>query len=225
MAREYDFHNLIEKQDPEGKEEQWKRIGRDCSPENFPARSFPVRKRFFVKRTAVSVASVFVVAVVLSVGIPKFINKEETGRYCTQADYNRISVGKTIKDYSQEIDTDLLFFDWYEKTDGFVDYEYRLNDNDELICFEEQIFDDNGNLLKIYLTDTRTEIDVLNEHNKICVNRYQIKEIGVRWGADQFVTYARLEYNNYRYYINSENPDGEYMLSLLGTLLTRDSVG
>ena len=64
-------------------------------------------------------------------------NDDNKGRYFTSQSYEIVATQSTLKEYAQEIGKDLLYFDWYAETDHFKDRAWRLNDTQELICFQE----------------------------------------------------------------------------------------
>lgn len=181
----------------------------------------PGRKRRVKKAVACSFACVAVVAVG-TVCAFRFLPRSDDGpRYCTQADYTISDAGQTLKEYAQSTGTNLLYFDWYENAFHLEDYTYRLNDSQEIVCFQEDIINgETGDYVKIYVVNSEIQIDILESYHQRCVTVNQYDNIDVYWTYSQFESNAYFTYENYTYYLSLDQPMEENsILSLIETLL------
>ena len=170
---------------------------------------------------ACSLACVAVVAVG-TVCAFRFLPRPDDGpRYCTQADYTISDAGQTLKEYAQSTGTNLLYFDWYDTAEYLEDNVYRLNDSDEVVCFQEDIISgETGESIVLYVVDNNTEIDILSRYRSSCTSNVDISGISVYWTTNLVEARAYFTYENYTYYLSLDQPMEENsILSLIETLL------
>ncbi|MDE5552923.1 MAG: hypothetical protein K2I67_00010, partial [Malacoplasma sp.] len=142
-------------------------------------------------------------------------------RYCTYSDYYISETDITIKQYGLDTGKSLLYFDWYDTTEYYFNQEYKLNDTDEIICLEENIVDENGALIYLYLTDYHTDIDFIKIDTDNCTNILSINSIDVKWRITSETGYACFSYDKHNYYLKIEGvEDKEYIENLVSTLLS-----
>ncbi len=215
MSKERKFHNLIEEQNPDEKQELWNRIESALKEENLAGEISVPKKKFLSWRKITALATSFVLvttAIVLG-GLKIFSGKEvpeDKSRYCTQNEYEVLPTQLTLKEYGEQLNTEILFFDWYAETESVNGYIYQLKSSEEVICFREEIVDINtGNLVRIYVTDNKTQIDILDPYKEICTNENQVSNIKVYWVSKTFRANTYFEYQNYRYFIELETPEDD----------------
>lgn len=220
---EKEFHKLIEQQGAEETEQAWQRIKARLNEEPEavaqpkPKKRCPAR----VKKIAVICASVAIVAAAgisfsLGFGLQKPVDEN---RYCSMGEYEMIVSEKTLKDYIVEYNVNVLYLDWYDETDEYSNTAYRLKDSEEFICFYESFVDFDYNYVNLYVTDTRTEIDILNKFKFETEEQSDIITTCVSYIVNDKKTYAKFEYSGYRYFIELELEDSDYVLNIAEQLL------
>ena len=84
---------------------------------------------------------------------------------------------------------------------------YYLNDTGEEICYYEEILNgETGDFVKIYITDNRTDIDVLERIKEVCINSKEISEQIIKYNSLLMKACAFFEYQGYRYYLELSQP-------------------
>ncbi len=220
MSRERKFHNLIKNQNREEKDRLWEKIEKELGNENITV-VVPRKKKFSMGRFVAIASSCVVVVTVAAVTISHFLpNQEDDTRYRTQADYEKLSTDISLKEYSQEIGKELLYFDWYNCVDLLKDTIYQLNDTGEIICFQEDMINgETGQSIRFYVIDDKTKIDILEPYHTLCSQKSQVKDIQVNWISSLKEANAYFEYNHYNYYLTVDAPEtSETILELIGTL-------
>jgi len=222
--RERDFHKLIKQHDSESREKLWEDRIKNKIP--FEGQEEAVNNggntATIVKRAVIPAVAVFAVVLTLILLLVfKPWVKQSKFRYCSIEDYTINSTDMTLKDYSERIGEDLLYFDWYNKTETLLDYVYQLNNTSEIICFSEEMTDVNtGSTVSIYVTDNFTKIDFLEAIYESCIINRSVENVNVSWQISDFDASAHFEYNSYNYCLRIENPtDENYLFSLIGHLL------
>lgn len=210
MSREKKFHQWIESQNQEEKARVWKKIeermangeGQPIAPVEKPA----VKPKWGWKKiTAIATACVVVVCLSV-VTLVKFLGGEEI-RYCSADQYTRSETTKNLKEYSQEIDKEILYFDWYDLTEGLENSVYELNETKEIICYRENIINpETGDLLTIYITPKSIQIDFLEELKANTEKIDVYNEITILWGGDFTIANASFEYGDYKYNLELSEP-------------------
>ena len=227
MSRERKFHELIEQQNREEKDVVWAKI-QQKEAEREKEKSAPVspKLRSFCWRKWMPILASSLTAVViggfatwgfLSLNDGKNDNK---GRYFTSQSYEIVATQTTLKDYAQDIGKDLLYFDWYEETDYLQDVVWRLNDTQEIICFQEEIIDINtGCKVKLHALEADTEIEDLSRDMETD-RKSEIGEIPIDWNYSRFGACANFVYEDYKYYVRVDEPiDENHILDLVEELL------
>ena len=227
MSKEQDFHRLIEQQDTERKEELWKRIESQTEEVDDVSNSCntlaKTRKNVINNKNLLIISSVFLLVAVLTlvtvILIPKN-NEIDNLRYCKDGDYYIIKSDITLKQYANQNNLDILYFDWYDEIDYFEEQQFKLNDTDEVICLQEEIIDINGIYLLFYVTDDKTELDLLSIFSDLCIETTTIGATEVKRSINSRDSYAMFAYNGYRYYLKAEEViEQDYVLSLVNDLL------
>lgn len=222
MSRERKFHELIEEQNREEKDAVWAKIQQRDEPISVSpkARSFSWRKwtPILASSFAVVVIGGFATWGFLSLNDGK--NNDNKGRYFTSQSYKTVEVQYTLKEYAQEIEKSLLYFDWYAETDHLQDVAWQLNDTQEIICFQEEIVDVNsGCIVYICVMEADAIIEGFSFDEETDTES-EINGLTVDWRYTRFKANANFEYEGYAYYLRVEEPiDENYILDLVEELL------
>jgi len=239
MSKDKDFHKLIEKQDEEKKNLVWRKIQTqttndesNLNVENVGeviALSKNKSKRNFILSAAISALIIIGLILGLLLGFNRkpddFSNSpNDEIRYCTIDDYYIDKTDINIEKYNEENDLNLLYFDYYDKTEYYADAHYKLNNTDEVICLFEEIYDDNFAYINIYITDNKTDIDAIKFIKNASNKQTEVKSIKVNFGLDLNILCAHFEYNGYLYYLSVEYEQSEeqYIINLIDKLLARN---
>ncbi len=230
MSIESEFHSLIEQQDSEGKRKVWDKINGNIGAEtNFIDDAVQVSnnalsinpKKIYISAYCVLAALAVVALILILTSKPG--NPAGDVRFCSAADYSVNETTQTLKDYSQETNKDLLYFDWYEETEYLNDKVVRLNSDNEIICFMEEISDiESGYLIRIDVTDNLTVLDFLENFESSCPNSHTIDDIEIIWGVSEFGANAKFEYKSHIYYLSiSDVIEEDYFIYLIEQLITK----
>ena len=210
MSREKKFHQWIESQNQEEKDRVWKKIEeRMANGEGqpiIPVEKTAVKNKWSWKKiTAIATACVAVVCLSV-VTLVKFLGGEEI-RYCTADQYTNSATTKTVKQYSQEIGKNILYFDWYDTTEYVEDFVYTLNETSEIICYRENILNpETGDLLTIYVTQKSIQMDFLEKIGGDKKQVYTHNNVRITWEVFVSKGYASFEYGDYKYNLELSEP-------------------
>ena len=228
MSKERKFHEFIEQQNREGKDAVWAKLQQKEAEreqkKSVPA--LPKTRSFFGRKWVTIVASSLAVVVIgvfstwgfLSLNDGK--NNDNNGRYFTSQSYEKVFTQLTLKEYAQEIEKSLLYFDWYEETDFVEDYAWQLKDTQEIICFHEEIIDINtGCKVKLLVMPVDTIIEDFFGDEETD-RKSEIDGTQVDWRYSKFRANAKFIYEDYSYYLRLEEPiDENHILDLVEELL------
>ena len=126
-------------------------------------------------------------------------------RYCSGDSYN---VNSNIKKHSEYNDLNFLYFNWYDITDYRENFIYQTKEDDEIICYNENMIDINtGSLVHVYIMENNISLDVLSPLDELLINENEINGVPVKWqnGVDIY-SVAKFEYEGWKYYIKVEYP-------------------
>ncbi len=226
MSRERKFHELIEQQNREKKDAVWAKIQQKEAErlEKEPTPAFPKARSFSWRKWAPIVASSFVAVLVGVFALWKFLpldDKTNDGRYFDSHSYEIIDTQRTLKDYAQEIEKNLLYLDWYAETDSLTDQVWQLKDTQEIICFNEEIIDINtGCKVEMFVVEADAVIEDFFADEETDT-KSEIKGVQIDWQYSRFRAYANFVYEDYRYYLRVKEPiDENYILTLIEELLS-----
>lgn len=225
MSIERDFEKLVIKQNPEQKKASWQKIQKmleedeqetvaDIEFGNTLAKSFFSNRRNII--IIVSSALVLLTAAILMLVylLPEPLPPK---RYCAMGDYYIVSSDISIKEYSEQNDLSLFYF---EDSEYAVYEHYKLKDDDEIICLKEELSDEDGNYISYYITDKNTEIDILTNYSNLCINKINVKTVDVNWVVHMNTTLITFNQGDWNYYINIDNiVEQGYVENLLKTLI------
>lgn len=206
MSRESKFHNLIEQQSQENKRKSWERLENCCDYITTTTGQESVIAKMNNKKFIIILAAfVFMLCSFLIIFITTLPNEQNFNRYCSNEDYNIIPTTETLKDYSETTGKEILFFDWYEQSNYYIDYIFQLKETSEIICYREYMEAiGSDNIIIISITDENTEIDIFETYKLMCDNHYKYKNIDINWGGQE-TCYAYFVYKDYTYYIEIDN--------------------
>lgn len=225
MSIERNFEKLVIEHNPEQKKASWQKIQKmleedeqetvaDIEFGNTLAKSF-----FSNRRNLIIIVSSALVLLTAAILMLVFLLPEPLPpkRYCAMGDYYIVSSDISIKEYSEQNDLSLFYF---EDSEYAVYEHYKLKDDDEIICLKEELSDEDGNYLSYYITDNNTEIDVFSEYSNICVNSIVVNSVNIEWGYYVSSTRVFFNYGNWNYYIDIQSiVDETSVENLLKTLI------
>lgn len=132
-------------------------------------------------------------------------------RFYSESEYSQIITDTTLKEYSDDNNLGLLYFDWYDETYYIEDMVYTLNESGDVVCYRETVFDNAlGNLIVLFVVENNVNLDFLNIIENTCTFDYQT-ESGqhILWGGDELSVYAILGYNGFKYYLQVDDINGK----------------
>ncbi len=225
MSIERDFEKLVIEHNPEQKKASWQKIQKmleedeqetvaDIEFGNTLAKSF-----FSNRRNIIIIVSSALVLLTAAILMLVFLLPEPLPpkRYCAMGDYYIVSSDISIKEYSEQNELSLFYF---EDSEYAVYEHYKLKDDDEIICLKEELSDEDGNYISYYITDKNTEIDILTNYSNLCINKINVKTVDVNWVVHMNTTLITFNQGDWNYYINIDNiVEQDYVENLLKTLI------
>ncbi len=212
----------------EREEELFKKIQRKLNLSDPTPATAPKRKRFSSRKLwaicapvatcfLIGVSSLLYFAVFKPSPAPTIPNKN---RYCSQEDYKARPADRTLKEYSEQNENKILYFDWYEYADEVISSVYILNETAEIIAFQEIIVNgETGNYIEFNTTDNYTEIEEFSSYTQNCKLTHQIGNTTIYWAYNRSDGQMYWEYEGYRYYLTVIGPtDSTSALALISEL-------
>lgn len=222
MSKEQDFHKQIIEQNQEEKNSLWRKIEQQQDEEVIELGEVLGKKHRLSTKIIILVSSFFclLVAIAIVLVCTLTIKKEDTIRYCKSEDCYFIDTDSSIEKYAEENGKELLFFDWYEESEYYIDQHYKLKDTDEIICLREELIDKNGNYIVQHITAVNIKLDFLDSYQK-CTESVIIKSCKVYWSSDSSTGQkAYFAYEDHIYYLFIEAlADEQYILKLVEDLI------
>lgn len=223
MSKEQEFRELLENQNADEKSRVWNKMEQRLDEEEIELGEVLRKKHVLSKAKITLICSfaIFIIAltvILICLFVPK---KDNQIRYCVTGDYYSIETDISIEQYSKDNNLNLLYFDWYNNSEYYVDEQYKLNTSNEVICLREELLDDDGVYIIQYITDKNIRIDFLDLYLITCKNNHNISSVEVKSGISNGSTYAFFSYKSYNYYLTlEETSDEQYVLSLIEELLS-----
>jgi len=226
MAKDQKIHQIIERQDLDGKEKTLEKLqiklaeeGIDVSDAEKPA---TVKKAFWTKRN-VAFISVAVVLILSGILIPLLLPREPGIRYCTLDDYHVLETEQYISEYATQNNKPMLYFSWKGGAERVIGQQYLLNDTDEAICWYEDGFDAEGAMLYYFVADKHYELDFLNDYKVVCTSKTTVDKTEILYGEHINIAYAMFKHGNYAYYVQVDDaPDLNYIFTVVEKLLSSE---
>lgn len=211
--RERDVHNLIEQQESEAKQRIYGSIKEraDFSPS---VKKQPRRIKLAVLATVMT--CLVVLAVVLPITLRS--NKNDGTRFCDASQYQVEQVTQTLKEYSQQKNSGMLYVDWYNVAEDVqTQIAYNVDDHADVVFFQEGIINgETGETVILYITDNKTSVDILKNYQN-CNEEISVADSVVNWTIDQvlYTTYIKFTHKDYTYYLEFDNAYDEQQISQL----------
>lgn len=234
MSKERKFHEWIEQQNREEKDRVWAKIQqkeeerlsaaqqerKEEQPVVQKPTSFSWRKRAAIAATSLAVILIGAFSIVKFFPFDDSPGDDNSERYFDVLSYDMVETQTTLKEYAQEINENLLYFDWYQDADYLKDYNWWTKDTQEIICFQEENVDvDTGCLITIFVTEANTKIESFSSDENTDSN-FVLNGVSINWRFYTDRAIANFEYEDYRYYLRIKEPlDEEYVFTLLEELL------
>lgn len=230
MSREYEFHKLIESQDEQHKKDLWQNIQHSLEEDNSEAeingnaiilKSNKQKLKHKIAGLVLSfvVLTIAVIAILIS---PVRSGPVDNFRYCNKNEYYINDTDKSVKQYAAENNKDIKYFSWFDEVSYFADKQCKLNTTDEVICLYEEIIDLNDAYVQYYITDNKTEIDLIKPITDLCVQTVFLGGVKINCcsHSNEGSSSAWFEYSGYKYYLSVEDgPEQDYVLTLISELL------
>ena len=212
MSKEDKIHEWIESQNSERKQRHLEKLQTELGIQTEIPQP-KLRKRFFTRKL-VAICSSAAVTIVITLSLVLYFTvfhpnptPTEKSRYCTQEDYTVSKTTMTLKEYGEQEEKNLLYFDWYDSADEIVSSIYALNDTAEIIAFEEEIVNGNtGNIARLGVTDNHTEIEEFTPYKNNCKRQTKIDTVTVFWEYNRSDGQMYWEYEGYKYYLTIMGP-------------------
>lgn len=206
------IHDLIERGNKETKEKSWQVLEESLCYNQVSEKQGNGGATLSValNKKVVFAATIFLVLLCVAlILILYYVNDKRTFddfRFYAESDYSQTITDTTLKEYSDDNNLGLLYFDWYDETYYIEDIVYTLNESGDVVCYRETIFDNAlGNLVILFVVENNVSLDFLNIIDNACIFDYQTKS-GQQafWGGDELNAYARINHLEYTYYIQVE---------------------
>lgn len=224
------IHDFIEQGNKETKEKSWQVLEEDLYSNQISVqqKNGGATLSVALNKKVVLVATIFLVLLGIAfILIFYYVNDKRTVdefRFYAESDYSQTITDTTLKEYSDDNNLGLLYFDWYDETYYIEDIVYTLNESGDVVCYRETIFDnDLGNLIVLFVVENDVSLEFLNIIDNACIFDYQTKS-GQQafWGGDELNAYARINHLEYKYYIQVEriNESPEDILHYVENLIS-----
>ncbi len=211
MSKEKKFHQLIEELDQEQKKAAWEKIKENDVVYDTQSVSFPAPKKrgiaVWKKALATGALSVLIVGVGAFVGVKYFLKDDQpTTRYYDTSMYETQASSMTLKQRVEQENKELLFLDWYDITDFYLDQVYILNGVNQEIGYYEKIVDINtGSLVEINIVNKAYQLQSLENFDKT-TDISAIGSVQINWISTKNTSRAKFSYGEYNYYVMLEYP-------------------
>lgn len=211
--REKDVHNLIEKQNPDAKQQLWDYLQAQIDEATLPRKQVVEAKpKRNWKWAFVAVAILCVVT--LSIVLPIVLRDDGPSggggdgiRYCTVEQYETAKFGQTIAAYSVSHNKGFLYVDWYDGADEITTVcGYNKKNASDVFYISERIVNgETGEAITVSVTDNKTRVDIFDDYFSECIQCVMIDDIAVNCPFNTLdKTIAMFEYQNNIYYLEYE---------------------
>lgn len=210
------IHDLIEQGNKETKEKSWQVLEESLCYNQISEKQGNGGATLSValNKKVVFAATIFLVLLCVAlILILYYVNDKRTFddfRFYAESDYSQTITDTTLKEYSDDNNLGLLYFDWYDETYYIEDIVYTLNESGDVVCYRETIFDNAlGNLVILFVVENNVSLDFLNIIDNACIFDYQTKS-GQQafWGGDELSAYAFIENDGFKYYLQVDDITG-----------------
>lgn len=214
--KERDVHNLIERQDEEGKKALYARV---CSELGIEAKAKPAprSKRALLWRALVPALSFCIIclAIILPVAFGNRVDPNPN-RYCLSADCVEVSLDVSIKEYASQNGKSMLYVDWYDIAEDVKTKSYvNKNDSSDIIFLDEYILNgETGDAVRISIFDKHTYLDTFDFLDNKTDEEDVYKNVHLRWKVEMQQNLGLISYGDYRYYVQISEPS-ESIVSIL----------
>ena len=219
------------RQNPEANAALWSRIEAELGEELLatPQKKKPKRSPKFWKILSACASAAAVLIVGLGLGLGFGLNKKPDVsqidppntqvRYFSSADCELKEGEYALKQYTEVYNVELLYLDWYNETEEYGKSLYTLKDSGEPVCFKEYFVNSDFNYIYVYVTDNRTEMDFLTWFDAKTGDKATISGITAYYHMAQ-KSNMNFEYKGYRYYIQLDFEDFDYLCQIAEEMLS-----
>lgn len=154
---------------------------------------------------------------------PPSISDDSEERLVAAAACKEIKLDYSLKEYSTRNDLSLFYIDRYDIADIITSLYVDEKDQTDIVYYEEiLIHKGTGSIAELYITDTRTKVDKIQDYKMGCTKLYKAyivkaNYVNVLWGTDTFISGGRthtyykayFNYGNYQYVVALRYPVDE----------------
>ncbi len=206
--KERDVHNLIERQDEEGKKALYTRIcdGLGLETKVKPA---PRSKRALLWRVLVPALSFCIIclAIILPIALKNRVDPNPN-RYCLSADCVEVALDVNVKEYSSRNGKSMLYIDWYDVAEDVTTISFvNKDDSNDIIYIDERILNgETGDVVRLSIFDKNTYLDSFDYFSEINYEEEIYNNVSVKWFNEFQRSIGVVFYGDYRYYVLISQP-------------------
>ncbi len=206
--KERDVHNLIERQDEDGKKALYTRIcdGLGLETKVKPA---PRSKRALLWRVLVPALSFCIIclAIILPIALKNRVNPNPN-RYCLSADCVEVALDMNVKEYADRNGKSMLYIDWYDISEDVTTISFvNKDDRNDIIYLDEVIVNgETGDTVQLSIFDKHTYLDSFDYLLEIQYDKIEYKGIVMEWKSNMLNFMGMIKFGDYRYYVQISQP-------------------
>ncbi len=206
--KERDVHNLIERQDEEGKKALYTRIcdGLGLETKVKPA---PRSKRALLWRVLVPALSFCIIcfAIILPIALQNRVDPNPN-RYCLSKDCVEVVLDTNVKEYADRNGKSMLYIDWYDVAEDVTTMSYVNKDNSNDVIYLDEVMTngDTGDVVRLSLFDKHTYLDTFDILTKMDYEEAVYKSITIKWVKEFQSHVGTITFGDYRYYVQISQP-------------------
>lgn len=200
---EKEVHQLIEEKASQRKARIYEQIREETERSVIEGVKARQRRKHLYAKLCPAIAAVFVVAICLAVVLPIVLtNDESTIHRYDSAEISYMDADFTLKEYAEQTDLNILYFDWYESFCQTFKYT-ALSDPQNVICVQEQITNpESGITVNISVMKHNIEIESFDNFVNSTLSLTLQNHVVINYQANIDNTKVKFEYNGYKYYLN-----------------------
>lgn len=206
--KERDVHNLIERQDEEGKKALYTRICDGLGLET-KVKPVPRSKRALLWRVLVPALSFCIIclAIILPIALKNRVDPNPN-RYCLSADCVDVVLDMNVKEYADQNGKSMLYIDWYDIAEDVTTISFvNKDDSNDIIYIDERILNgETGDVVRLSIFDKHTYLDSFDNLTNENYNESIYKEATIKWHEGFQSAIGLIYFGDYRYYVQISQP-------------------
>lgn len=220
------IHRYIEEQNFKEKEslrkETEQKLGFSLSKQATESPNKQIKTKWKIVTACAACCCVLVCLAIVLPFLIKSSDNENPNRYSDAENYKWDFLDYNIAEYSEKTGKAILYLNWYDIAEDITTQIYfSINDPNDVIFLKESIANgETGDIVRYYITDNHTTVDVLEIYWKICSQKTDINGVTVNWCYDGVDIYAVFKFEDYVYYIDlSLTSDTELLFNIVENML------